>query len=71
VHGTFILGRPRETKETIQETIRFATEVNPHIQVSIAAPYPGTSLYREAVMNGWLDLDNAELVDGRLQRGTN
>ena len=43
IHGTFILGLPGETKETIQETIRFATEINPHtIQVSLAAPYPGT-----------------------------
>jgi hopanoid biosynthesis associated radical SAM protein HpnJ len=65
VHGTFILGLPGETKETIQETIRFAREVNPHtIQVSIAAPYPGTELYRQAVENGWLpdDDDGATLV---------
>ncbi len=64
VHGTFILGLPGETKETIEETIRFATEINPHtIQVSLAAPYPGTFLHRQAVENGWLDIDNAELVD--------
>ena len=49
IHGTFILGLPGETKETIQETIRFATEINPHtIQVSLAAPYPGTFLYKQA-----------------------
>jgi hopanoid biosynthesis associated radical SAM protein HpnJ len=59
VHGTFILGLPGETKETIQETIRFAREVNPHtIQVSIAAPYPGTELHRQAVENGWLPADD-------------
>jgi hopanoid biosynthesis associated radical SAM protein HpnJ len=65
VHGTFILGLPGETKETIQETIRFAREVNPHtIQVSVAAPYPGTELHRQAVENGWLpgDDDEATLV---------
>ncbi|HTW37381.1 MAG TPA: hopanoid biosynthesis associated radical SAM protein HpnJ [Steroidobacteraceae bacterium] len=55
IHGTFILGLPGETAETIRETIRFAVEINPHtIQVSLAAPYPGTQLYREAVENGWL-----------------
>src|SRR6266853_4277681 len=55
IHGTFILGLPGETKETIEETIRFATEINPHtIQVSLAAPYPGTFLYRQAKENGWL-----------------
>jgi len=64
IHGTFILGLPGETKETIEETIRFATEVNPHtLQVSLAAPYPGTTLYRQAMENGWLDADHAELVD--------
>jgi hopanoid biosynthesis associated radical SAM protein HpnJ len=65
VHGTFILGLPGETKQTIEETIRFAREVNPHtIQVSVAAPYPGTELHRQAVENGWLpdDDDGTALV---------
>jgi len=66
IHGTFILGLPGETRETIEETIRFATEINPHtIQVSIAAPYPGTYLHRQAVENGWLDEEHADLVDER------
>ncbi len=66
IHGTFILGLPGETKETIQETIRFATEINPHtMQVSLAAPYPGTFLYKQAVENGWLDAEHAELIDER------
>jgi radical SAM superfamily enzyme YgiQ (UPF0313 family) len=64
IHGTFILGLPGETKETIEQTIRFATEINPHtIQVSLAAPYPGTYLYKQALEKGWLDSANAELVD--------
>jgi radical SAM superfamily enzyme YgiQ (UPF0313 family) len=51
-----------ETKESIEQTIRFATEINPRtIQVSIAAPYPGTYLHRQAVENGWLDHEHAEL----------
>jgi len=59
VHGTFLLGLPGETQETIQETISFAREVNPHtIQVSVAAPYPGTELYRQAKENGWLPADD-------------
>jgi hopanoid biosynthesis associated radical SAM protein HpnJ len=65
-HGTFILGLPGETKETIEETIRFAIEVNPHtIQVSLAAPYPGTFLHRQALENGWLTDQRPELVTGR------
>jgi radical SAM superfamily enzyme YgiQ (UPF0313 family) len=64
IHGTFILGLPGESRETIEETIRFATEINPHtIQVSLAAPYPGTELYREALEHGWLDQEHAELID--------
>ena len=64
IHGTFILGLPGETRETIEETIRFAAEINPHtVQVSLAAPYPGTYLHRQAVENGWLDLEHAELTD--------
>ncbi len=64
IHGTFILGLPGESKETIEETVKFATEINPHtIQVSLAAPYPGTFLFNQAVKEGWLDEANAELVD--------
>jgi radical SAM superfamily enzyme YgiQ (UPF0313 family) len=64
IHGTFILGLPGETPETIQQTVKWAAKINPHtIQVSLAAPYPGTFLYEQAVENGWLDAANAELVD--------
>ena len=64
IHGTFILGLPGETRETIQQTVNWAAKINPHtIQVSLAAPYPGTFLYNQAVQNGWLDADHAELVD--------
>ena len=68
IHGTFILGLPGETRETIRETIEFAKEINPHtIQVSIAAPYPGTYLYTQARANGWLQDtgDETTLVNGR------
>jgi hopanoid biosynthesis associated radical SAM protein HpnJ len=66
IHGTFILGLPGESRETIEETIQFAADINPHtIQVSLAAPYPGTELYRQAVENGWLDIGHAELIDER------
>ncbi len=71
VHGTFILGLPGETRETIQETIRFAREVNPHsLQVSVAAPYPGTELYRQAKENGWLPAQDEEGVALVSEQGT-
>ena len=54
IHGTFILGLPIETKETIEETIRYAMELDVFsIQVSLAAPYPGTELYEMARQNQW------------------
>ncbi len=63
VHGTFIVGLPGETTETIERTIRFATEIDPHtIQVSLAAAYPGTVLHRQAVENGWLAEDGLRFV---------
>jgi len=63
IHGTFIMGLPGETRETIAETTRFALEIDPHtIQVSIAAPYPGTALHRQARDAGWLQ-DEPALVD--------
>ncbi|MBU9188741.1 hopanoid biosynthesis associated radical SAM protein HpnJ, partial [Burkholderia gladioli] len=56
IHGTFILGLPGETRDTIRKTIEYAKEINPHtIQVSLAAPYPGTRLYEQAIENGWLE----------------
>ena len=64
IHGTFILGLPGESVQTIEETVRFAQRINPHtIQISLAAPYPGTFLFKQAMENGWLDTANAELVD--------
>ena len=65
IHGTFILGLPGETKETIEETIRFAAEINPHtIQISLAAPYPGTFLYKQALANGWFTDETPQLLSG-------
>jgi len=64
IHGTFIVGLPGETPETIENTIKFANEINPHtIQVSLAAPYPGTELYRQAEANGWM-VNHAETLVG-------
>jgi hopanoid biosynthesis associated radical SAM protein HpnJ len=66
IHGTFILGLPGETAQTIEKTINFATEINPHtIQVSLAAPYPGTALYRQAIDNGWLQETDTNLVNAQ------
>lgn len=68
VHGTFMLGLPGETKETIQQTIKFANEIAPDtIQVSIASPYPGTEFYDQAIENGWLKKADLVSKDGAQQ----
>ena len=68
IHGAFILGLPGETAETIEETIRFAKEMNPYsIQVSLVAPYPGTELYSQALTEGWLRKTEDQLVPGGIQ----
>src|SRR4029453_18151286 len=69
VHGTFIMGLPGETRETIQETVRFALDIDPDtIQVSLAAPYPGTALYRDRKERGWLRDDAPGDARGRPAR---
>jgi hopanoid biosynthesis associated radical SAM protein HpnJ len=73
IHGTFILGLPVETRETIEQTIRFAQELDVFsIQVSLAAPYPGTELYEMARQNGWFARrDKTDIVhDDGLQQST-
>ena len=66
IHGTFILGLPVETPETVEQTLRFAQELDVFsIQVSLAAPYPGTELYEMARQNGWFSKkDKTDIVHG-------
>jgi len=58
IHGTFIVGLPGETRATIEESIRFAREMNPEtLQVSLASPYPGTHFYEYVKDQGFLVQD--------------
>ena len=44
--GFFIIGMPGETEETMDDTIRFACELDPLVaNFSIATPFPGTEMY--------------------------
>jgi radical SAM superfamily enzyme YgiQ (UPF0313 family) len=59
IHGAFIMGLPGETKETIQETIRFAKDMDLNsIQASLASPYPGTEFYTMCKEQGWISSDS-------------
>ncbi|HXM69058.1 MAG TPA: hopanoid biosynthesis associated radical SAM protein HpnJ [Candidatus Acidoferrum sp.] len=65
IHGDFILGLPGETHETINNTIKFAKELDVEtIQVSVAHAYPGTELYDYAVKNGFMVGDNKMVDEG-------
>jgi hopanoid biosynthesis associated radical SAM protein HpnJ len=58
VHGDYIIGLPGETRDTIRKTIDFAKRMDTEtIQVSIAAPYPGTEFYDYAKKNDLLTID--------------
>lgn len=73
IHGTFILGLPGETRETILQTIEFAKKLDVFsLQVSLAAPYPGTELYSLAKEQGWFvdaQAQDGKIVNEGIQRG--
>ncbi len=49
VIGSFIIGCPADTDETIKQTIRYARSLAPrYAQFTLLTPYPGTPLYDEA-----------------------
>lgn len=54
-HGSFILGLPTETKETIRDTINFAKSLDlDDVSFHIATPFPGTEFERIAENYGKL-----------------
>lgn len=68
VHGAFIIGLPGETAETIEETIRYALELDLYsIQVSLVAPYPGTEIYAQGVKEGWIVREGDSLTKDGIQ----
>jgi anaerobic magnesium-protoporphyrin IX monomethyl ester cyclase len=51
--GFFIIGMPGETEATMDDTIRFACELNPMVaNFSIATPFPGTDMYHTVQAGG-------------------
>ena len=74
VHLTFTLGLPGENKDTIGQTLEFASQVAPDsVQFSIATPYPGTTYYDMAKTGGmlvakdWTDFDGADRATVRTE----
>ena len=56
-HSCWVVGLPGETRETMEETIRFAKELDTDtIQASAVMPQVGTELFQMATANGWLKM---------------
>ena len=56
VFGYFQFGLPGDTKESMQKTVEFAKEVNPHwANFGITTPLPGTKLYNDLVELGKIE----------------
>jgi hopanoid biosynthesis associated radical SAM protein HpnJ len=65
IHGDYIIGLPGETPQTVRKTIDFAKRMDSEtIQVSIAAPYPGTEFY------DYLKNNSLIKIDGSMHDGT-
>ena len=64
VWGYFTFGLPKETKKTIEKTIKLACELPLDIaHFGIATPYYGTEFYKMAKENGWLRTQQWESFD--------
>jgi anaerobic magnesium-protoporphyrin IX monomethyl ester cyclase len=54
----FIIGSPRETRQTIEDTVRFAIKLDPgFVHFSIMTPFPATELYGMGLIDGIIKSD--------------
>jgi anaerobic magnesium-protoporphyrin IX monomethyl ester cyclase len=69
--GFFIIGLPGETEETMEDTIRFACELDPIVaNFSMATPFPGTEMYNQVLEKGRLlvkDWDDYAFFENKAQ----
>jgi anaerobic magnesium-protoporphyrin IX monomethyl ester cyclase len=67
--GFFIVGLPGETEQTMDDTIRFAIELDPVVaNFSIATPFPGTAMYETVKAQGQIlaeDWDDFVFFEGK------
>jgi radical SAM superfamily enzyme YgiQ (UPF0313 family) len=57
--AAYILGNVGETKEMMEQTLRFAIELDTdYAMFNILTAYPGTELWKLAEKNGWLRVKN-------------
>lgn len=57
--GTFIIGHRSDNHESVEAVRRYADELNPDIaSFFVLTPFPGTDVYEEAVLGGWIEDTN-------------
>lgn len=62
--GGFMFGFPHDSRETVEQTIRFARRLSPdQVQFSISMCYPGTSLYEYSKENNLLIAESFKEFD--------
>lgn len=61
IHACYMVGNKGETKETMEETLKFAIKLNTDTaQFYTLHPYPGTEAYNWALEKGYLNNSNYE-----------
>jgi anaerobic magnesium-protoporphyrin IX monomethyl ester cyclase len=55
VYGTYCLGTPEETWDTVEKTWRFANELEIESGFTVMTPFPGTPIYWRSIREGLLD----------------
>ncbi|MFA4989399.1 MAG: radical SAM protein [Candidatus Omnitrophota bacterium] len=67
-HLTFTFGLPGETRQTIEQTIKYALKLKPYsVQFSITTPFPGTRYYDELESKGLIANKNWDEYDGNFK----
>jgi len=63
--GSFVFGLPKESRETVKETMNFAKKLKADwVQFTLAAPFPGTPFFEEAKNKNLLKIDSWSDLDG-------
>ena len=55
IYGTYCLGTPEETWETVEKTWRFAVELDIESGFTVLTPFPGTAMYYRTLREGLLE----------------
>lgn len=67
VHGYFVLGLPGETKESLEQCLKYAKEANlDSVSFFIGTPLPGSRLYAETFNDKRLETENLRFISQKI-----